>query len=130
APVYFFYAGREAATEKIGAMGRAVGGTLRQLIYIGGRAFTVPIHFATRLFRGGLYLAKSTSQFVGEVLIVALSGTAIGAALGLTISATSHQDPLQLVPLNAAVGGGIAAAVGLVLALASRRSSARRHLAS
>lgn len=130
APVYFFYAGREAATEKIGAMGRRVGGTLRRLVFIGARAFTVPIHFASRLFRGGLYLAKSTSQFVGEILIIALSGAAIGAALGLTISATSHQDPVQLVPLNAAVGGGIAAAVGLVLAAASRRSNARRRLAA
>jgi hypothetical protein len=126
APAYFFYAGREAAGQKIGAMGRTVGGTLRHLVLIGARAVTLPIRFASRLFHGGLYVTRAAGLFIGEVLIVALSGAAIGAALGLTVSATGNQDPAHVIPLNAAVGGGIAAAVGVVLALVSRRSSARR----
>jgi hypothetical protein len=130
APAYFFYAGRQAAGERIGAMGRTVGGTMRYLAHVGSRAFTIPIRFTSRLFRGGLSLARTTTEFVGEVLIVALTGAAIGAALGLTISATGQQDPAQVIPLNAAAGAGIAAAVGLVLASFSRRGSTRRQAAA
>lgn len=130
APAYFFYAGREAAGERIGALRRSLGGIVGQLTRIGVRAVVLPIRFAARLFRGGLYTAKVTGQFVGEVALVGLTGAAIGAALGLTLSAMNSQNPMDVVPLNAAVGGGIASVVGVVLALLPTRSAARRGMAA
>ena len=52
APVYFLFAGRQAAGERIGAMGRTVGGTLRYLGYVGTQALVIPVRFTSRLFRG------------------------------------------------------------------------------
>ena len=126
APAYFLYAGREAAGERIGAMRRSLGATLRRLVHVGARAVVLPVRFVARLFRGGLYTAKVMGQFVGEVALVGLTGAAIGAALGLTISAMSNQSPVDVVPINAAVGGGIACVVGAVLAFFPRRSAPKR----
>jgi hypothetical protein len=128
APVYMIYAGREAAGERIAHMGRAVGGTLRRLALIGGRTAAWPVGVASRLFRGGLYATKVTGRFVAEVVIIGLTGAVLGAALGLGLSLMNHQSPAHLVPLNALVGGGIAASVGAVLALLPRRSPQRRGL--
>ena len=125
-PAYYFYAGREAAGERIGAMRRSLGATLRGLIQVGARAVILPARFVARLFRGGLYTAKVMGQFVGEVALVGLTGAAIGAAVGLTISAMNNQNPVDVVPINAAVGGGLASVVGVVLAFFPRRSAPRR----
>jgi len=130
APAYFLYAGRAAAGERIGAMGRSVGLTVRQLARVGKQAVVLPVRFAGRLFRGGLYTAKVSGQFVGEVALVGLTGAAIGAALGLTLSATGNQSPAELVPINAAVGGGIATVVGVALAFFPRRATRQRRVAA
>jgi hypothetical protein len=130
APFYVLYAGREAASEKIGNMGRAIGITLRRLVHIGGRAVTVPAHFMASLFRSGLRMTVATARFVGEVGMLGLVGAAIGAALGLALSGSGNQDPAQAVPLNALVGGGIASVAGVVMALLSRRATPRRSLAA
>jgi hypothetical protein len=127
APAYYFYAGREAAGERIGAMRRSIGATLRRLAHVGARAVILPARFVARLFRGGLYTAKVTGHFIGEVVVVGLTGAAIGAALGLTLSAMNNQNPVELVPINAAVGGGIASVVGVVLAFFPRRSAQQRR---
>jgi hypothetical protein len=129
APVYFFYAGPEAAGQRIGAMRRSIGGTLRHLVHIGAQAVVLPVRFVSRLFRGGMYTAKVTGQFVGEVVIVGLTGAAIGAALGLTLAAVNNQNYADVIPLNAAVGGGIASVVGVALALIPKRSPTRRMAA-
>jgi hypothetical protein len=129
APAYFLYAGREAAGERIRGMGRSIGGTLHHLAHIGKQAVVLPARFTARLFRGGMYTAKVTGQFVGEVLIVGLTGTAIGAALGLTIAAMNSQNPAETIPFNAAVGGGIASVVGVALAFMPKNSRARRMAA-
>jgi len=130
APAYFLYAGREAAGERIGAIGRSLGQTVRRLARIGVQAIVLPARFAARLFRGGLYTARVTGQFVGEVALVGLTGAAIGAALGLTLSATGNQSPAELVPINAAVGGGIASVVGVALAFFPRRATRQRRVAA
>jgi hypothetical protein len=130
APAYFLYAGREAAGERIGAMGRSVGQTVRRLARIGVQAIVLPARFAARLFRGGLYTARVTGQFVGEVALVGLTGAAIGAALGLTLSATGNQSPAEVIPINAAVGGGIASVVGVALAFFPRRTTRQRRMAA
>jgi hypothetical protein len=130
APIYFFYAGREAAGERIGAMGHSLGRMIRQLAHVGRNAVVLPVRFTGRLLRGGLYTAKVTSQFIGEVALVGLSGAAIGAALGLTLSAMSDQNPAEAIPLNALVGGGIASVVGVALALLPRRSDRPRGVAA
>jgi hypothetical protein len=129
APAYFLYAGREAAGERIGAMGRSIGATMRHLVHIGKQAVVLPARFTARLFRGGVYTAKVTGQFVGEVVLVGLTGTAIGAALGLTMAAMNNQNPADVIPLNAAVGGGIASVVGVALALMPKSPGARRAAA-
>ena len=126
APVYFLYAGREEAGERIGAMRRSVGGAIQHLVRIGTQAVVLPVRFVGRLFRGGLYTAKVMGQFVGEVVLVGLTGTAIGAALGLTLAAVNNQNPGDVIPINAAVGGGIASVVGVALALMPKRSPSRR----
>jgi hypothetical protein len=130
APAYFLYAGREAAGERIGAMGRSLGQTVRRLLHVGTQAVVLPVRFAARLFRGGLYTAKVAGQFVGEVALVGLTGAAIGAALGLTLSAASNQSPAELVPINAAVGGGIASVVGVALPFFPRRATRQRRLSA
>jgi ABC-type antimicrobial peptide transport system permease subunit len=111
-------------------MRHSLGGIIGHLTRIGVRAVGLPVRFAARLFRGGLYTAKVTGQFVGEVAIVGLTGAAIGAALGLTLATMNNQNYVDLVPLNAAVGGGIASVVGVVLALLPTRSAARRSVAA
>jgi hypothetical protein len=42
----------------------------------------------------------------------------------------NNQNPTEVIPINAAVGGGIASVVGVVLALFPRRSTARRGIAA
>jgi hypothetical protein len=126
APIYFVYAGREAASEKIGNMGRALGGTLRRLGHVGRRAVEVPAYFVARVFRGGLHVTKVTGRFVAEVVMLGMGGAALGAIVGLVFSAMSGQSPAHNVPLNALAGGGIAAAAGVVMALIPRRTGARR----
>jgi hypothetical protein len=126
APVYYIYAGREVAGERFGAIRRSLGGTIQYLAHIGKQAVVLPVRFVGRLFRGGMYTAKVMGQFVGEVVLVGLTGTAIGAALGLTLAAVNNQNPAEVVPMNAAVGGGIASVVGVALALMPKRRVSRR----
>jgi hypothetical protein len=126
APVYFFYAGPEEAGKRIGALRKSIGGALRHLVHIGSRAVVLPVRFVARVFRGGMYTAKVTGQIAGEVVIVGLTGTAIGAALGLTLATLNNQSYSEFIPINAAVGGGIASVVGVAMALMPKRSAARR----
>ena len=126
APVYYLYAGREVAGERIGALRKSLRGTIGHLAQIGKQAVVLPARFVGRLFRGGMYTAKVMGQFVGEVFLVGLTGTAIGAALGLTLAAVNNQNPADVIPINAAVGGGIAAVVGVALALMPKRGPSRR----
>jgi hypothetical protein len=129
APIYFVYAGHEAASEKIGNMGRAVGNTLRRLGHVGRRAVEIPAYFVARVYRGGLHVTKVTGRFVGEVVMLGVGGAALGAVLGLVFSMMSSQSLGTNVTLNAVAGGGIAAAVGAVLALVPRRAGSRRVVA-
>jgi hypothetical protein len=126
APLYVAYAGREAVSEKIGNLGHAVGSTLRRLGYVGRRAVEVPAYFVARLFRGGLHVTKVTGRFVAEVVMLAVVGAALGAILGLVFGTMSGQSLTTNVPLNALVGGGIAATAGAVMALLPRKPAARR----
>jgi hypothetical protein len=129
APLYIAYAGREAASEKMGSMGRALGATLRRLGYVGRRTVEIPAHFAVRVFRGGLHVTKVTGRFVAEVVMLAVVGAALGAILGLVFSTMSGQSLATNVPLNALAGGGIAAAAGAVMAFLPRRTASRRMAA-
>lgn len=126
APLYIAVAGREAASEKIGTLGRALGGTLRRLGYVGRRAVEIPAHFVARVFRGGLHVTKVTGRFVAEVVMLGVVGAALGAILGLVFGTMGGQSLTTNVPLNALAGGAIAAAAGAVMALLPRRNTSRR----
>ena len=71
-------------------------------------------------------MTKVTGRFVAEVVMLAVVGAALGAILGLVFGTMSGQSLTTNVPLNALVGGGIAATAGAVMALLPRKPAARR----
>lgn len=66
--------------------------------------------------------AWAFARWLGPITGMALTGMAVGAGIGAAIGAQAH-DPGPAVAINAALGGVIAAATGIILSIAERKQA-------
>jgi len=60
-------------------------------------------------------------RWLGPIAGMAITGMVVGAGIGAAVGAPAH-DPAQAIAVNAALGGVMAAAVGVVLSIHERRA--------
>lgn len=120
--------GREQTVQQLGHFGQ---GLVQAFPRLGERLLAVvkfPFRTLGRVIAGIGYAVEAVAgrvwalvRWLGPIAGMALTGVAVGAGIGAAVGAPAH-DPAQAIAVNAALGGIMAAAVGVVLSIHERRA--------